>query len=55
MIVGSRLLVYRYPISKKQGNDNIPLNVIDLTNAVILQKSTTVISITTHREVVIHI
>lgn len=51
MIVGCRLFVYRYPISKKQGNQNIPLNVIDLTNALVVQKSKNILSITTHREV----
>lgn len=51
MIVGCRLFVYRYPITKKRGNANIPLNVIDLTNALIEQRSNTIISITTHRDV----
>ena len=53
MIVGCRLLVYRYPINKKRGNANIPLNVIDLTNALIEQKSKNIISINTHRKVII--
>ena len=39
MIVGCRLFVYRYDLKKKQGNDNIPLNVIDCTNALIVQKN----------------
>ena len=51
MIVGCRLFVYRYDLKKKQGNDNIPLNVIDCTNALIVQKNKNCISITTHREV----
>ena len=51
MIVGCRLIVFRYPINKYRGNSNFPLNVIDLTNALIIQKSETVISISTHREV----
>ena len=49
MIVGCRLLVFRHPISKCRGSANFPLNVIDLTNALISQKSETVISISTHR------
>ena len=55
MIVGCRLLVYRYPINKKRANANIPLNVIDLTNALIQQKNNNIITITTHREVLGHI
>lgn len=51
MIVGCRLFVYRYSVNKKRGNANIPLNVIDLTNALIQQKSNNIISIHTHREV----
>lgn len=51
MIVGCRLLVYRYPISKQRGNANLPLNVIDLTNALITQQGDTVVSISTHRNV----
>lgn len=49
MIVGCRLLVFRHPVSKCRGSTNFPLNVIDLTNALISQKSETVISISTHR------
>ena len=49
MIVGCRLLVFRHPVSKYRGSANFPLNVIDLTNALISQKSETIISISTHR------
>lgn len=51
MIIGCRLFVYRYPINKKKGNENIPLNVIDLSNALISRKTDNIISIVTHREV----
>lgn len=51
VIVGCRLFVYRYPLNKKRGNGNIPLNVIDLSNALITRKGDNIISISTHREV----
>ena len=51
MVVGCRLLVYRYPIRKQRGNANLPLNVIDLTNALISQHGDNVVSISTHRNV----
>lgn len=51
-IVGCRLFVYRYPLNKKRGNGNIPLNVIDLSNALISRKGDNVISIHTHRDVI---
>ena len=50
VLVGCRLLVLRYPISRKQGEQNLPLNVIDMSYAKISRKSNTVLSIQTHRE-----
>lgn len=54
MIVGCRLLVYRYAISKQRGNANLPLNVIDLTNALIAQHGDNTVSISTHRTVCVN-
>ena len=51
MVIGCRLFVYRYPISKKNGNANIPLNVIDLSYALISRKNNNTICVVTHREV----
>lgn len=51
-IVGCRLFVYRYPLNKKRGNGNIPLNVIDLSNALISRKGDNIINIHTHRDVI---
>ena len=51
MLVGCRLLMLRYPPTRKQGDESLPLNVIDLTNACITRKSNTILSLFTHREV----
>lgn len=48
-LVGSRLLVYRNSIRQLQGDENFPLNVIDLTNALLGTRSKAVITIQTHR------
>lgn len=55
-LVGCRLLVFRHSVKDKQGNNNIPLNALDLTNALV-QKATIkrVLIIVTHRKVGISI
>lgn len=52
-LVGCRLLVFRYPINRKRGNQNLPLNVIDLTNALVTRNDTkSMVTVSTHRDVV---
>ena len=49
VIVGCRLIVLRQSPREQQGNGNLPLNVIDLTNALVRQESDVVLQISTHR------
>ena len=51
VLSGSRLLVFRYSLTQKKGDENLPLNVIDLTNALVTPATPLVISLQTHREV----
>lgn len=50
-LVGCRLLVFRQSIHEQFGNSNLPLNVIDLSNALIKQESESILQISTHRPV----
>ncbi|OAO14863.1 hypothetical protein AV274_3430, partial [Blastocystis sp. ATCC 50177/Nand II] len=50
VLSGSRLLVFRYSLTQKKGDENLPLNVIDLTNALVTPATPLVISLQTHRE-----
>ena len=52
VLVVCQLFIYRYLIVIKKGDQNIPLNVIDVSEAQIDQKTQSIISITTHREVI---
>lgn len=54
-LVGCRLLVFRYPLGQKRGDQNLPLNVIDLTNALVTRNDAkNMITVSTHRDVIEH-